>query len=187
VPIPLRIVPLLACAFLVAACDSGGSGRPSSEKLGVRFDTVAGYRLGMLLPEARAVARRYGQELDCRQPTDRVEPGDEPDSVYRDLADEDNCSAGTNWLHFRQGSLLWIRVPVTDDWRRIPVDTLVNRLAEEYGEPKGRRHERYPDGQRSYVVYWRRRDLPGNMYIRCPEGTRAGGCVLEFYLEPPDP
>ena len=186
-PLILRIVPLLVCACL-AACDSGGSGRPSSEELNVRFDTVAGFRLGMLLPEVRAVAGRYGQELECQQPTDWIKPGDVPDSVYRAIADEDNCSAGGNWLHFRQGSLVWIRVPVSDDWDRIPVDTLVERLADEYGEPKIRKREQYPDGQRAFVVYWRRRDRPGNMYVRCPDAaTRAGECNLEFYLEPPDP
>jgi hypothetical protein len=62
----IRIIPLMLLWMLAgAACgkDGGGVAQTGNE---VRFDTAAGFRLGMLLPEARAAAAAHSDTFECR-------------------------------------------------------------------------------------------------------------------------
>lgn len=134
----LRILLLLA-TLSFAACGQGGEGRARADDR-ARFDTAAGFRLGMLLPEARAAAAARGDELRCRLATTDRDPAGVPDSLWRAMSQTELCDDGAYEyrLEFVQGSLRQIEVSMSDDWDFIPVDTLEGRLAREYGTPRHR-------------------------------------------------
>jgi hypothetical protein len=184
----IRILLLSLAVCLAAACDAGDSDGLARDGGGVRFDTVAGFRLGMLLPEARAVAAAQGDALECDQPLGPNPSGDLPDSIAAYLREVDNCHppAQQYRLQFFKGSLRTVYLPFSDDWERIPVDTLVARLAREMGQPKGRDTYTYDDGRREVLIYWYRKGLPGAANLRCPEDARAADCELEYHLGEPE-
>lgn len=184
----IRILLISLAVCLAAACNSGGSDGLARDGGGVRFDTVAGFRLGMLLPEARAVAAGKGDTLECEQPLGPNPSSDIPDSITRYLREVDTCHplAEHYRLHFYRGSLRSVYLPFSEDWERIPVDTLVARLAREMGQPKGRDTHTYEDGRREVLIYWYRKGLPGAANLRCPQDARAADCELEYHLGEPD-
>ena len=179
----LRLLPLLLCAGLLAAC---GSGRSAAAVDGMRFDTVAGFRLGMLLPEAREAAARRGDRLLCEPATSVFTPQVLGDSVYRAYLDVDFCEPPEEHyrLEFKAGSLRQVKVPFTEDWERVPLDTVIGRLTAKAGAPEERQVYTYGDGDRELLVHWRREGLPGIMALRCPAEGPAKYCVTEHYLVP---
>ena len=66
----IRILLLCLAVGLVAACD-GGADEAARDGALVRFDTAAGFRLGMLVPEAVEAAAARGDTLRCGRELDR--------------------------------------------------------------------------------------------------------------------
>lgn len=180
----LRIFPLLLCAGLLAACGSGESASRAAD--GVRFDTVAGFRLGMLLPEAREVAATRGDMLLCEPATSVFTPERLGDSVYQTILQTDYCEppAEHYQLRFDKGSLRQVTLSYSEDWARVPVDTLVGRLSERAGPPARREVYTYEDGRRELLVSWHRDPVPGMMLLRCPQEGPAHYCTREHYFSP---
>lgn len=180
----LRILPLLLCAGLLAACGAGESASPAAAD--VRFDTVAGFRLGMLLPEAREVAALRGERLDCKPATSVLTREGLGDSIYRTILQTDYCDPPAEHyrLTFDQGSLRQVKLSYSEDWARVPVDTLVGRLAERAGPPARREVYTYGDEDRELLVSWHRDPVPGMMLLRCPEQGPAHYCTREHYFSP---
>lgn len=178
-----RIIPLVVWIPLVAACGAEGKGVARADAA-VRFDTAAGFRLGMLLPEARAAANARGEDLQCEPAWTGPPRPDMADSIYQHLLQVQNCDPGhleSYRLQFHQGSLRTISVALSDDWEMIPVDTLVARLAQRYGEPSG--HDRYgAAGQREQLIWWFRKGHPATLGVRCPDPSLAADCELEYRL-----
>lgn len=183
----LRIIPLLLLWILAgAACDENGGGlaRKGNE---VRRDTAAGFRLGMLLPDARAAAAAQGDELRCGRAASGTKWPNTPDSVWQYLLQMDNCNPVDHLdyrLQFYRGSLWLIVLPMSDDWELIPVDTLVARVSVRYGKPAGPHRRTYPDGRREFVVSWSEEGDPAAVDLRCFEGKPASECELEYYHLP---
>ncbi|HEX2209019.1 MAG TPA: hypothetical protein VHG93_15175 [Longimicrobium sp.] len=167
-----------------AACGEAGAGRASGR---VRLDTAAGYRLGMLLPEARAAAFARGQELRCRLATSDRDAGSYPDSLWREMGVTELCDAGSHdhRLAFHQGSLRGMEMTMSDDWDFIPVDTLVGRLSRDYGKPWKRITCSTGRGRAEELITWRRD--PALMMLRCPDAAGAGQCTREHVFLAPEP
>ena len=112
-------LPLLLVALL-AACDSAELGSRS-----IRLDTLAGYTLGSLQPEARAQAEGEGRLLECFTADDLL-------LCSEQLA----LRAGRDGiaLDFRNGRLVTIARYLGEDWKSVPFDTLRGRLRP-YGVP----------------------------------------------------
>lgn len=180
-----RILSLLLAIASFAACGEGGGGLARADEQ-MRFDTAAGFRLGMLLPEARAAAAARGDEMHCELGTTHLDPAMYPDSVWRSMSQMELCDPGGytyEWnLLFEQGSLRAIVIPVTDDWDMIPVDTLVRRLARDYGKPSNRHTYTTAAGKTEHLITWNRKGDPSTMGLRCPDGATAGSCVREHRL-----
>lgn len=179
-------LPLLS--IVLAACGEGGGGVARADGR-ARFDTAAGFRLGMLLPEARAAAAARGEELRCKLATADLDPGGLPDSLWRAMSQTEICDPGSGYawhLQFEQGSLRTIIVSMNDDWDFIPVDTLIGRLTRDYGKPRRRVTYSTGSGHAEQLVWWTRKGAPAGMGLRCPDGATAGSCTLEFRLFPPE-
>lgn len=185
----IRIIPFLVPWILAgAACSEGGGGvaRKGDE---VRFDTAAGFRLGMLLPEARAAAAAQGEELECRLATTNVDSAGVPDSLRKSMSQTQLCyQYGPRMYHlqFEQGSLRVIVVPMSEDWRFVPVDTVVSRLSRNYGEPVKRLTYSTGSGRTEEAITWTRKGDRAIVGMRCPTSPGAGVCVMEFHLLPPE-
>jgi hypothetical protein len=181
----IRIIPFLLLWIVVGAgCREGGGGVARAVSP-VRRDTAAGFRLGMLLPEARAAATAQGDELRCERAVSGPKWPNLADSVWRYLMQVDNCDPGdfeSYRLQFYRGSLRGITLATSHDWELIPVDTLVARVSTKYGKPSGRRRFAYPDGRRELLVSWSDPDDPAVVGLRCPDGGPASECELEFRL-----
>jgi hypothetical protein len=181
----IRIIPFLLLWILAgAACDEGGKGAARKESE-VRRDTAGGFRLGMLLPEARAAAAAMGDELRCERAASGPQWPNTPDSVWQHLLQVDNCDPHdylSYRLQFVRGSLRMIALPMSDDWELIPVDTVIARVSTRYGKPAGRHRYAYPDGRRELLVSWSEADDPAVVNLRCPEQQPASECELEYHL-----
>jgi hypothetical protein len=183
----IRIIPLLLLWILAgAACaeDRGGVARKGNE---VRRDTAAGFRLGMLLPEARAAAAARGDDLRCERAATGPQWPNTPDSVWQYLVQMEYCDPGEHLsyrLQFYRGSLWKIALPMSDDWELIPVDTLVARVSTRYGRPARRHWNAYPDGRRELVISWSEEKDPAVVNLRCPEAQPASECELEYHIFP---
>jgi hypothetical protein len=180
----IRIIPLLLLWILAGACQEGGGGvaRKGNE---VRRDTAAGFRLGMLLPEARAAAAARGDELRCERAVSGPRWPDTSDSLWQELLQTDNCDPHDYLgyrLQFYRGSLQRIAVPMSDDWELIPIDTLVARTSTRFGKSASRHRYAYPDGRREFVVVWGEEDDPAVVNLRCDEGQPASECELWHVL-----
>lgn len=180
----LRSIPLLACACLVAACDSTGSARQPGAQDGVRYDTVAGFRLGMLLPEARTAAAARGTRLHCQAATTEFPRGSVPDTLWRKMQDVDYCRSPDEQmqLSFKQGTLIAVTVEYSDDWARVPLDTVISRLSDHAGPPTKRETRPYGEGRRELLISWSRDDAPAVMSLRCPEGAPSDECRRDHFL-----
>ncbi|HEX5870253.1 MAG TPA: hypothetical protein VFY65_07560 [Longimicrobium sp.] len=181
----IRIIPLLLLWILAgAACDEGGGGvaRKGDD---VRRDTAAGFRLGMLLPEARAAAAAQGDELDCARAVGGPRPPTIADSSWQYLLQVDNCDPLDHMsyqLQFYRGSLHRITLLMSEDWELIPVDTLAARVSARYGKPAGRHRYAYQDGRRELVISWSEEKDPAVVNLRCPEEQPASECELWYSL-----
>lgn len=184
-----RILPLLLmCIPLVSCTGAGGTPRADGE---ARFDTAAGFRLGMLLPEARAAAAALGEELECRLVTPEVESAGTPDSLRQGMSQTQLCyPLGPRMYHlqFEQGSLRVIVVPMSEDWRFVPVDTVVSRLSRKYGEPVKRLTYATGSGRTEEAISWRPEGSGARVGVgmRCPTPSGAGVCSMEFHLLAPE-
>jgi hypothetical protein len=180
----LRVIPLLHLAWLLAACGSGDPGRGTSAGKEMRLDTVAGFTLGMLLPEAREAAAARGYALLCQPATTAYSRESVGDSIWRKMQDVDYCEPpdGRMELAFKQGTLIAVTVRYSEDWARIPLDTVVSRLSDGAGPPTRREVQPYGDGRRDVLVIWSRDDDPAVMQLRCPEGGPSRDCTRDHYL-----
>ena len=178
----IRILLLCLAIGLAAACD-GGHGDAAREGGPERFDTAAGFRLGMLVPEAVEAAAARGDTLECGRELDRYGSAALPDSAVRTLRDLETCDPPHERyrLHFYRGSLQSIVVPYSRAWDRVPRDTLVARLSARWGEPGGREEYAYEDGRREVLVYGLRRGAPGEVNLRCPRESPTGDCTLVYH------
>lgn len=175
----IRILLLSLAVCLAAACGSGDSGGDARDDR-ARFDTAAGFQLGMLLPEAKEAASARGDGLACVRELDLYDSATLPDSTVRLLREMERCDPRHERyrLHFHRGSLQSINIPYSDEWNRVPLDTLVARLSARWGEPGGREEYAYDDGRREILIYWERRGMPGEVNLRCPRGAPTGECTL---------
>ncbi|HEX6038758.1 hypothetical protein [Longimicrobium sp.] len=174
----IRILFLCLALCLAAACGGGSGGAPRDGD--VRFDTVAGYQLGMLLPEAREAAAAHGEDLRCTRELDSYGSTPLPDSSVRLLRDLERCEPPHDryLLFFHRSALQSVVLPYSDEWNQVPVEALVARLSAKWGKPKGREEYTYEDGRREILIYWQRRGLPGEANLRCLRGSLAGECTL---------
>jgi hypothetical protein len=127
----LSMTLLLACGAPETADQKGSA---------VRLDTIAGFKLGMLLPEARSVADVRGEGLRCERPAERLSKREEiTDSMLQFFSAIENCYPADGpyrySLQFRKGTLHQVSLGMSEDWDLIPVDTLVSRFARVYGPP----------------------------------------------------
>ncbi|HST60724.1 MAG TPA: hypothetical protein VLK84_18635 [Longimicrobium sp.] len=175
--------PLFVCALLLSACGSGDSGRQPNAESGVWLDTVAGFQLGMLLPEARELAAARGDALRCQAATTRFPRGSVEDTVWQKMQDVDYCRPPDEGMElaFKQGTLFAVTVEYSEDWARIPLDTLIRRLSERAGAPARREVRPYGDGRREVLVSWSD-DNPAVMSLRCFEGRSSDECRRDHYL-----
>src|SRR5688500_12426682 len=183
-----RILPLLLICVPLAACEQGRSlvARGDGE---VRFDTAAGFRLGMLLPEARAAATQHEESLECRVVAMDPDPADRLDSLRQPTPQVHLCHATGRrayTLQFEEGSLRVIVVPMDEDWRFVPVDTVVSRLSRMYGKPVKRLTYSTGGGRTEEAISWTRKGERGGVGVRCPTTRGAGICVMEYHLLSPD-
>jgi hypothetical protein len=182
----IRIIPLLLLWILAGAACGEDGGDVARAEAGVRRDTAAGFRLGMLLPEARAAAAARGDELRCERAASGPRWPNLEDSVWQYLLQVDNCDPHdylSYRLQFYRGSLRQITLPMSDDWELIPVDTLVARVSARYGTPAGRHRYAYQDGRRQeLLVSWSEEDDPAVVGLRCPDEGPASDCELEYWL-----
>jgi hypothetical protein len=184
-----RVLLVLGVAAL-AACGEGAGGVARVEGK-ARFDTAAGYRLGMLLPEARAAAAARGDELRCELATATQDPSHYPDSIWRSMTQMELCDPANDPysynLQFQQGSLRAIILTMSEDWDMIPADTLEGRLTKAYGKPWKRMTYSTGSGRAEELISWSRKGDPATLGLRCPDGATAGSCTLEYRLFPPEP
>jgi hypothetical protein len=186
-PMMARILVPLLVWISFAACAEGGGGLARVDGR-ARLDTAAGFRLGMLLPEARAAAAAQGEELRCTLATTDRERGAYPDSVWREMTESEVCEPVSSYayqLRLHRGSLRNIEVSLSDDWDFIPVDTLVGRLSRGYGKPRKRMTYSTGGGRAAELIWWSRKNDPGIMSLTCPDGAGAGQCTQDFHLRDP--
>lgn len=179
-----RSIPLLACASLLSACGNGDSVRQPEAEGGVRFDTVAGFQLGMLLPEARELAAARGDGLRCQAATTRFPRGSVDDTLWQKMQDVDYCRSPDERMElaFKQGLLIAVTVDYSEDWARIPLDTLIGRLSDRAGAPPRREVRPYGEWRRELLVSWSRDGDPAVMSLRCPEGGSSDQCRRDHFL-----
>jgi hypothetical protein len=89
-------------------------------------------------------------------------------------------------LQFEQGSLHVIVVPMDEDWKFVPVDTVVSRLSREYGKPIKRLTYSTANGRTEEAISWNRKGHQAMVGIRCPTTPGTGVCVRKYHLLPPD-
>jgi len=175
----------LPLAMLLLACGAPETAEQKGDA--VRLDTIIGFRLGMLLPEARAVADVRGEGLRCERPAEQLSDREEiADSVLQFLSVIESCRPADGpfryTLQFRKGTLHQVRLGISEDWDRFPVDTLVSRFAQVYGPPSDT-EETERDGGGTYLNYfWERASSPAVLQIRCPNREHANQCEVEYYL-----
>lgn len=113
---------LLAAMILFSGCDSGPVGR----FLGGGPDTLAGYRLGMMLPDVRAQAESLGDVFECDyQLADRW--------VFCGPPAVDGLGGDRLEFAFRDGELVLLTRDLGESWNDVPFDTIPT-LLRAYGE-----------------------------------------------------
>ena len=107
----------LAVLMLVAGCDTG----PVSQLLDPFPDTLAGYRLGMSLPDVRDQAEALGDSFECDY---------QLDDQFVFCGPSADFDSGRDRLDFgfRDGQLILITQNLGEDWDDVPFDTLRARL-----------------------------------------------------------
>jgi hypothetical protein len=145
-----------AALLFIVGCDYG----PVGQFLNTFPDTLAGYRLGMSLPDARTQAESLGDFFECDyQLGDRFifcGPPAEYDSG-RDRLD----------FGFRDGELILITRNLGEDWDDIPFDTLRARLSV-YGP--------LPARTADTEYSWRRTERNATVQVSC--GTQGSRCTV---------
>ena len=107
----------LAALMLIAGCDSG----PIGQLLNSFPDTLAGYRLGMGLPDVRTQAESLGDSFECDYQLDDRFVFCGPPADYE--LGRDRLDFG-----FRDGELILITRNLGEDWNEVHFDTLRARL-----------------------------------------------------------
>lgn len=175
----------LLALMLLLAC--GAPETTEQKGNAVKLDTIAGFKLGMLLPEARSVADVRGEGLRCERPAERLSKREEiADSVLQFFSAIENCYPADGpyrySLQFRKGTLHQVRLGMSEDWDLIPVDTLVSRFARVYGPPSVTDETDRDEGGKYFNYYWERASSPAVLQIRCPDREHANQCDVEYYL-----
>jgi hypothetical protein len=133
----------------------------------------------MLLPEARQAAAARGHALLCQPATTVYSRENVGDSIWQKMQDVDYCEPpeGRMELAFKQGTLIAVTVRYSEDWARIPLDTVISRLSKGAGPPSRREVQ-----MRDVLVTWSRDDDPAVMQLRCPQGGSSRECRRDHYL-----
>lgn len=151
----MRGVSLVALMFLVG-CDSG----PVGQLFSTFPDTLAGYRLGMTLPETQTLAESLGDSFECDYQLDDRFVFCGPPAEYdpgRDRLD----------FGFRDGELILITRNLGEDWNDVPFDTLRARLSV-YGD--------LPVRTDDTDYSWRRTERNTNVQVSC--GSQGARCTV---------
>ena len=149
----MRGMSLAALMFLVG-CDSG----PVGQFFNIFPDTLAGYRLGMSLPDARTQAESLRDPFECDYQLDDQFVFCGPPADYESGRDRLD-------LGFRDGKLILITRNLGEDWEDVPFDTLRAQLSV-YGE--------LPVRTTGTDYSWRRTERNATVQVSCEsEGARC--------------
>jgi hypothetical protein len=149
---------LVFLLLLLAGCGDS-PGRDAT----VQLDTLYGFKLGTLYPDALEEAKQRDIPLSCED--DRTSA-----MVYCQHPLASPLDPGTYTLSFEEGRLVFIRIELRDTWRGVPVDTLLGRLAP-FGRPSDVTDE---DGY--YGQTWTRGDIERG--VSCHQPKSAADCEL---------
>ena len=144
----------LVALMLLVGCDSG----PVGQLFSTFPDTLAGYRLGMTLPDVRTQAESLGDPFECDyQLDDRF--------VFCGPPTEYDYGLDRLDFVFRDGELILITRNLGEDWNDVPFDTLRARLRA-YGE--------IPARTADTAYSWRRSERNTTVQVYCAsQGARC--------------
>ena len=146
----------LAVLMLIAGCDSG----PVGQLLNAFPDTLAGYRLGMSLPDAREQAESLGDSFECDY---------QLDDRFVFCGPTADFDSGLDRLDFgfRDGELILITRNLGEDWDDVPFDTLRARLSV-YGD--------MPERSAGTDYSWRLTEQKTTLQVSC--GSQGSRCTV---------
>ena len=151
----MKRVSFVALLFLVG-CDSG----PVGQLFSTFPDTLAGYRLGITLPEAQTQAESLGDPFECDYQLDDRFVFCGPPADYE--LGRDRLDFG-----FRDGELILITRNLGEDWDDVPFDTLRARLSV-YGD--------LPARSAGTDYSWRRTERNTTVQVSC--GSEGARCTV---------
>jgi hypothetical protein len=138
-----------------------GCGNAPSRDAAVQLDTLYGFKLGTLYPDALEQADQREILLSCEESGGMVFCGHPLASAL---------NPGTYTLGFKDGRLVYVAVELANTWLGVPVDTLLGRLAP-FGRPSDVTEE-----ADYYRQTWRRGDIERG--VRCHQPKSAADCGL---------
>jgi hypothetical protein len=132
------------------------------ESATAKFDTLAGLRLGMMLPEVRETWHRQGRQLRCDSVIGGLHCTNE---LTRAIAE------GAIGIEIRQGLVVMLMHSLVGrDWGQIPIETYLN-AQEAFGTPT---EQSSADG---YVIVWAS-DSTYRKLICSDGGSTASSCIV---------